>query len=83
MCVCRDLPKIRQETLMQTLEAAANRMKPEQLRRQGAGPPPLITFHRAVPPPSHLQPRLISDPTAPPKGLRDQGLITHTPCPKT
>ena len=57
---CRDLPNWRQESLVKTLEAAANQMAPDQLKREGAGPPPLMNFKRAVSPPQHLQPRIIS-----------------------
>ena len=35
-------------------------MPEEELKRPGPGPPPLITFKRAVPPASHLQPRVIA-----------------------
>lgn len=56
----RDLPQWRQESLLRTLEAASNQMGEGELWRAGPGPPPLITFKRAVPPPSHLQPRLLS-----------------------
>ena len=56
----RDLPYWRQDSLLKTLEAAANQMSEAEFRRQGPGPPPLITFKRALPPPPHLQPRLIS-----------------------
>lgn len=34
-------------------------MKPEELNREGAGPPPLMNFNRAEPPAAHMQPRVI------------------------
>ena len=56
----RDLLPVRQEQLVKTLQAAASNMLPHQLKREGSGPPPLISFKRAIPLAPHLLPLSIT-----------------------
>ena len=64
---------------MKTLEAAANQMLPEELSREGAGPPPLMNFSQADPPAQHMQPRIISHALQAPVLSRSESSLSFLP----
>ena len=54
---CSELLPSRQESLINTLSAAAHQMGIEDRQRAGPGPPPLLVFRRCLPLPEPLRPQ--------------------------
>lgn len=56
-CECSELLPSRQESLVNTLAAAAHQMGIDDRQRSGPGPPPLLIFRRCLPLPEPLRPQ--------------------------